>query len=91
MIVRRMSGLELWGLTKLPMADAELLLSSGVKELELGSLAGNFIPATMLQPELCLVDQCIRQFSALVDASPDFFQWIHVAAPAVETRHANHC
>ena len=28
-IVRRTSGLELWRLTQLPMADAELLLSSG--------------------------------------------------------------
>ena len=83
-IVRRMSGLELWRLMQLPVADAQLLLNSGIEELELGSLAGNSIPATMLQPELYSVDQRVRQFSALVDASPDFFQWIHVAAPAVD-------
>ena len=83
-VVRRMSGEELWRLTQLPVDDAELLLASGVEELELGSFAGNSIPASMVQPELCSIDQRIRQFSALVDSSPDFFQWIHVAAPAVD-------
>ena len=72
-VVRRMSGEELWRLTQLPVADAELLLDSGVEELELGSLAGNSIPASMVQPERCSIDQRIRQFSALVDSSPDFF------------------
>ena len=83
-VVRRMSGEELWRLTQLPVDDAELLLASGVEELELGSLAGNSIPASMVQPELCSIDQRVRQFSALVDSSPEFFQWIHVAAPAVD-------
>ena len=89
-MVRRMSGEELWRLTQLPVADKRLLLegsvdtNSCVEELELGSLAGNSIPASMVQPELCSIDQRIRQFSALVDSSPDYFQWIHVAAPAVD-------
>ena len=73
--MRRMSGEELWRLTRLPVADKQLLLEgnvvtgSFVEELELGSLAGNSIPASMVQPELCSIDQRIRQFSALVDLS----------------------
>ena len=83
-VVRRMPGAELWCLTQLPVADAELLLDSSMQELELGSLAGNSIPAYMVQSELCSIDKRIRLFPALLDSSPDFFQWIHVAAPAVD-------
>ena len=46
-VVRRMSGEELWRLTQLSVDGAELLLDNCVEELKLGSLAGNSIPASM--------------------------------------------
>ena len=85
-VIRRMSGLELWRLQQLPPADAQFLMDSeeGLSELEIGSLAGNSIPSSMLEPELYSCDVRVRHFLALCDASPAFFQWVHVAAPAVD-------
>ena len=85
-VVRRLSGLELWRLPQLPTADAQLLMDSseGLSELQIGSLAGNSIPASMLEPELYSCDVRVRHFLALCAASPTFFQWVHVAAPAVD-------
>ena len=57
---------------------------SELNELEFGSLAGNSIPASVLQPELYSCDARVRHYLAMCEASPTFFQWVHVAAPAVD-------
>ena len=75
-----------WRLQQLLSADARLLMDSrDPGELEIGSLAGNLISASMLQPELYSCDVRIRQFLAMREALPTFSQWVHVAAPVVNT------
>jgi hypothetical protein len=92
-VIRRLSGLGLWRLQKLPPADAQFLMDemrtaidspSELNELEIGALAGNSIPASMLKPEICSCGVRVRRYLAMYEALPTFFQWVHVAAPAVD-------
>ena len=47
-------------------------------------MPGDLIPASLLQPQLYSCDVRIRHFSGMREASSNFFQWVHVAAPAVD-------